>query len=128
MLKSCGVLLLMISLLLVACSCTHESVRIVSNTTALSSDTFLASTEGNTDTNSFLRLKYTNTALDSKTEGIKILGVRALESDKSINCDWSCSGIEFNINCNGGDIKFSVETRGAAYFRAYSNCDTKSPK
>ncbi len=65
-------------------------------------------------------LEYKTTKLNSNTAGIKIIGERSLASTKEINCDWSCSGIELKINCNGGDIKFAVATQGgSAYFRAF---------
>ncbi len=65
-------------------------------------------------------LEYKTTKLNSSTAGVKILGERNLASKKEINCDWSCSGIELKINCNGGDIKFAVTTQGgSASFRAF---------
>ena len=57
--------------------------------------------------------------LYSNAWGVKVLGVRNLESDKQINCDWTCSGIEVNIDHYGGDIKFSVESSAGCYFRAF---------
>ncbi len=72
-------------------------------------------------------LSYKTKKLTGNTAGIKIIGVRNLKSDTHINADWSCSGIEFTINSNGGDIEFSVETQGeGAMFRVY--CDGKEWK
>ncbi len=62
-------------------------------------------------------------ALNSSTEGIRILGQRYLESPVQINCDWSCSGIEMNIETSGGDVTFtarvSAPSNASCYFRAY---------
>lgn len=57
--------------------------------------------------------------LYSNAWGIKVLGVRNLESDKQINCDWTCSGIEVNIDHYGGDIKFTAGASAGCYFRAF---------
>ncbi|MBE6546986.1 MAG: hypothetical protein E7668_06060 [Ruminococcaceae bacterium] len=58
--------------------------------------------------------------LNSNTEGIKILGKRYLADDKQINCDWTCSGIEFVIDHEGGPIAFSVKGHaGSSYFRIW---------
>ncbi len=67
-----------------------------------------------------VELKYTTKKLNSETKGIRVIGERYLASEDQINCDWSCSGIEFTVDCNGGDIKLSVTTEGgSAMFRAY---------
>ena len=55
--------------------------------------------------------------VNSNMQGIRILGERNLASDKQINCDWSCSGIEFYINNTGNSIQFGIY--GGGYFRAY---------
>ena len=58
--------------------------------------------------------------LNSNTEGIKILGKRYLADSKQINCDWTCSGIEFVIDHEGGPIAFSVKGHaGSSYFRIW---------
>ena len=66
--------------------------------------------------NNFEKNTYT---LTSNTKGIKILGVRHLESDVQLNCDWTGSGLEMNIVHGGGDIEFFGNTTGSCYFRAY---------
>lgn len=66
--------------------------------------------------------------LNHYTLGVKVLGVRSLESDSQINCDWTCSGIEMNIEHNGGNITFSVGASAGCYFRAYVDGEIfKSP-
>lgn len=61
----------------------------------------------------------TTLELNSNTKGIKILGERYIESDEQINCDWTCSGIEFVINSNGGSITFEAGSNKPCYFKAY---------
>lgn len=57
-------------------------------------------------------------ALNKNTKGIKVLGVRHLASDTTINVDWSASGIEFVATCEG-DMTFAANSTAACYFRAY---------
>ena len=57
-------------------------------------------------------------SINSRTWGVKVLGVRSLESETQINCDWTCSGIEMNIEHFGGDITFSVGSDKGCYFKA----------
>ena len=57
-------------------------------------------------------------ALNSRTWGVKVLGVRSLKSDTQINCDWTCSGIEMHIEHYGGDITFAVGSDEGCYFKA----------
>ena len=61
----------------------------------------------------------TTVALNSSTKGIKILGERALVSDTQINCDWTCSGIEFTLASAGGSLTFKANSDKPCYFRAY---------
>lgn len=56
--------------------------------------------------------------LNNQTKGVKILGVRNLSSNTSINCDWGCSGIEINVDCKE-TVTFNVKSSAACYFRAY---------
>ncbi|MBQ7384391.1 MAG: hypothetical protein IJV72_06335, partial [Clostridia bacterium] len=65
----------------------------------------------------------TTTELNSTTAGIKILGERQYvsEEEKQINCDWTCSGIEFVLNSLGGSITLEAESDKPCYFRAYVN-------
>lgn len=62
-------------------------------------------------------------ALNSSTEGVRILGKRYLPSSTQINCDWTCSGLEMNIRTDGGDIAFTARVsapfNASCYFRAY---------
>ena len=57
--------------------------------------------------------------LNSHTAGVKVLGVRHLESDYQLNCDWTGSGLEMNIVHGGGDIVFFGNCSDPCYFRAY---------
>ena len=57
--------------------------------------------------------------VNSQTPGIKILGVRNLASDKSINIDWSCSGVEFDIDHQGGSVRFNFALNNTCYFRVW---------
>ena len=57
--------------------------------------------------------------LHSATPGIKILGVRNGRSQNSIQCDWTCSGVEFYLQHEGGSIVFDVLSNGSSYFRVY---------
>ena len=58
--------------------------------------------------------------LNNNTEGIKILGERNLSSASQINCDWSCSGVEFEVETSGGQMVFRAGADGdSCYFRAY---------
>lgn len=68
-------------------------------------------------------VELTITKLSSATAGIKILGERQYVSaeEEQINCDWTCSGIEFALNSHGGDISFEAESDKPCYFRAYVN-------
>ncbi len=65
----------------------------------------------------------TITSLNADTEGIKILGERyyAPAGAPQINCDWTCSGIEFVLNSLGGDVVFQAGSDKPCYFRAYVN-------
>lgn len=65
----------------------------------------------------------TMTSLTPNTAGIKILGERYYTSndEQQINCDWTCSGIEFVLNSSGGDIIFQAGSDKPCYFRAYVN-------
>ena len=60
----------------------------------------------------------TRVKLDKNTKGIKILGVRNLESSAFINADWSCSGIEFYADCEG-TLSLNVMSDKPCYYRAY---------
>ncbi|MBO5203904.1 MAG: hypothetical protein J6A83_07215 [Clostridia bacterium] len=67
--------------------------------------------------------------LNSRSWGVKTLGVRTLESDTQINCDWSCSGIELNIAHYGGDITFSVGSSDSCHFKVFvDGAVVKGPK
>ncbi len=57
--------------------------------------------------------------LNSGTEGIKILGERSLESSTQLNCDWTCSGLEFVIDCKGGNLTLRTSTTDPCYFRVW---------
>lgn len=57
--------------------------------------------------------------LNHSTKGIKILGERCLSSDMQINCDWTGSGLEFDIKHAGGDMTFTASATANCYFRAY---------
>ena len=65
----------------------------------------------------------TITSLNPDTEGIKILGERyyAPKGEPQINCDWTCSGIEFVLDSLGGDVVFQAGSNKPCYFRAYVN-------
>ncbi len=65
----------------------------------------------------------TTTLLHSETAGIKVLGERQYVNDEEqqINCDWTCSGIEFTLNSLGGNISFEADSDKPCYFRAYIN-------
>ena len=65
----------------------------------------------------------TTTMLNSSTKGIKILGERHVPSDTQINCDWTCSGIEFVLNSDGGAVTFKANSDKPCYFRAYVDGD-----
>lgn len=62
-------------------------------------------------------------ALNSNTPGIRILGERFLPSERQINCDWTCSGIEMNVEASGGNMIFTARVsapfNASCYFRAY---------
>ena len=78
---------------------------------------------GNTDKPVEPDVELTTTKLTAATAGIKILGERQYVSDEEeqINCDWTCSGIEFVLSSHGGDVSFDVESDKPCYFRAYVN-------
>ena len=57
-------------------------------------------------------------SLNKNTEGIKILGVRNLESSTVINADWTCSGIEFYADLEGS-LTLKVMSEKPCYYRAY---------
>ena len=63
------------------------------------------------------------TVLTPNTAGIKILGERyyAAPGEQQINCDWTCSGIEFVLDSFGGDVVFQAGSDKPCYFRAYVN-------
>lgn len=61
----------------------------------------------------------TTIALNSTTKGIKILGERMLSSESQINCDWTCSGIEFTLDSAGGSLTVKASSDKPCYFRAY---------
>ena len=61
----------------------------------------------------------TTVRLNSQTEGVKPLGVRALESSSQLNADWTCSGLEFVYDQKGGDLVFRVSASHPCYFRVY---------
>ncbi len=57
--------------------------------------------------------------LNSSTPGIKILGERYLASTAVINCDWTGSGIEMDVDHHGGDIVFTASATADCLFRVY---------
>lgn len=57
--------------------------------------------------------------LTSGTRGIKVLGVRNLAENGKITCDWTGSGIEFDVDSQGGDIVVTAKATAQCYFRAY---------
>ena len=62
----------------------------------------------------------TTLALNSSTKGIKILGERYSPSEEQINCDWTCSGIEFILTCEEPTpLVFAVGSDKPCFFRAY---------
>ncbi len=64
--------------------------------------------------------QYENTVvLNSGTEGIKVLGERCLESTSQLNADWTGSGLEFVIDCKGGDLTLRTCTTDPCYFRVW---------
>lgn len=59
-------------------------------------------------------------SLTDETERVKFLGVRRLSTEGQINCDWTCSGLEMNVQCTAdGDITFRASASANCYFRAY---------
>lgn len=54
----------------------------------------------------------TTVALNSSTAGIKIIGDRMLPSESQINCDWTCSGIEFVFESTGGPLTVKANSDG----------------
>ena len=95
-------------------------------------------TSGNTHTNDDKKdeeqivtntYEKTTVRLGNKTNGIKILGVRNLDSKVAINADWTCSGIEFYADCEG-TLVLNVMAESPCYYRAYvdgepyMNCET----
>lgn len=62
--------------------------------------------------------------LHSAAAGIKILGERYLESDTQINCDWTGSGFEMDIEHAGGEIVFTAAASANCFFRAYVDGET----
>ena len=61
----------------------------------------------------------TTTKLSSNTLGIKLLGERFIYSETQINCDWTCSGIEFVLNSIGGDLTVEAGSAKPCYFRVF---------
>ena len=57
--------------------------------------------------------------LNSYLPGVRLWGERYLESDEQINCDWTGSGFEINVDHNGGDISFTAGASANCFFRAY---------
>lgn len=57
--------------------------------------------------------------LGENAPGIRILGIRNESGPAKIGADWSCSGIELNVEIAEGDISFVASATGNCYFRAY---------
>ncbi|MGM9682840.1 MAG: GDSL-type esterase/lipase family protein [Eubacteriales bacterium] len=88
-----------------------------SSSTNTATDGTTASDKGDTTDTTVSKTTY---SLNSKTAGVKLLGVRNEPSEKFISCDWSCSGFEMNVNClEKGDIIFHASANAGCYFRAY---------
>lgn len=58
-------------------------------------------------------------SITSTTEGVKVLGVRNLASDNSLNLTWSCSGVEFAIKLDGGNVKLNFGLTKPCLFRVW---------
>ena len=56
--------------------------------------------------------------IGSNSEGVKVLGVRHLETNASINADWTCSGVEFYADCEG-TLTLNLIAQSPCYYRAY---------
>ncbi len=97
-----------------------DSTKETNETTKPSTETTDNTTESlNQNQGDTPSVEMTTIPLNSSTPGIKILGERYVESATQINCDWTCSGIEFNLNSAGGIVSFSVASDKNCYFRAF---------
>ena len=65
------------------------------------------------------RLTSKTFVITSATDGVKVLGVRNLASENSLHLDWSCSGVEFGIKLNGGNVKFNFSVTKPCLFRIW---------
>ena len=75
---------------------------------------------GNEITEEIPKIVFTTLPLNEKTEGIKILGERHAKNASYITMDWSCSGIELNINLyNTSSVFFLANAASSCYFKAY---------
>ncbi|MBO4218707.1 MAG: hypothetical protein J5887_04340 [Erysipelotrichaceae bacterium] len=62
---------------------------------------------------------YQEYQVSDQTRGIKVLGVRHLQSDECIYMDYTCSGVEFKAVCNKGRMEFSITADDNCMFKIY---------
>ena len=96
-------------------SCKKSQTDISGSTDTTVDQTGTTSPDGGKDA-PVKEMKY---ALNSESKGIKILGERYLKSTDQLNCDWTCSGVELNVDHKGGNITFNATSDRPVYFRAY---------
>ena len=134
--KKIVALLLCVFTVILLCACAKDGQTVDSNTTGAAapetSDTTPTpdtdpsdpgtepGTEPGTDPEPKPEPKPKTTyVLNSNTSGVKLLGVRRVDSDTAINCDWAGSGFELNVNMTDSGVFFKVQATADAYFRVY---------
>ncbi len=122
---SLSVITLMASLLMLFFGCSEQSnteETVLSNESSaeiLTDDSIAADSTAS----EVIELQESMVYLNCNTPGIKILGVRNLKSDTTINCDWTCSGIEFTADCVD-DMIINVNSTDSCYFRVFVDGET----
>ena len=117
--------LALLAFLLTACGETPPLIQDGTGSSAVSQtpETPVPETTGGNEPSEEPQSRPSIQRLNFETPGIRLLGVRSLASDQQINIDWSCSGIEFTVDGQGGEIRFQMTLTADCYYRAYVDGD-----
>ena len=76
-------------------------------------------TDENTDKMPNQKPVATRYSVTANTPGIKVLGVRHQPADDRLDLDWACSGLEFAVDLEDGNIRFDFSLTGYCNLRVW---------